>query len=238
MHSHGGIEIVFHPSGRGVTNCADGRSLEFGPGDVIVYPPGVAHDQRMIEQGIDNCLQVSMREASEFPVLDKAFRLEMIRSQTALSALSDISCWADSEPPVSKDLRAAAILLTLLQENLESKRAGRLSSGLRLALDARAIAVSELSDPPSSVEIARRLGLSQDHLRHLIRHHFGKGLKELSLEARMARAMNLLSNSPMTLKEIAAETGFAHERALCAAFKMRLGHSPGQFRLRSSAPPA
>ena len=232
MHSHGGIEIVFHPSGKGVTACADGSRIEFAPGETIVYPPGMQHDQKMFERGVDNCIQIGIRDASAFQTMDKTLHLRFIRSQTALAELSDISVWTDDSPRAAKDLRAAALLLTLLNEaaRMDLKKP---DPGLAMASEARAMAVSELNRPPSATEIARRIGISPDHLRHLMQLHFGRGLKEISLEARIARAMNLLDNSPMTLKEIAGEIGFANERALCAAFKLRTGSSPGQFRCRA-----
>jgi AraC-like DNA-binding protein len=42
--------------------------------------------------------------------------------------------------------------------------------------------------------------------------------------------MELLANSSMSLKEIAAETGFYNEQAFCAAFKARAGMTPGRYR--------
>ncbi len=235
FHAHGGVEIVFHPFGEGLTCCADGSMLEFGPGDVILYPPGLQHDQRMDADGADNCLQIGIRDASSFPEFSKPLRLQIVRSQTALGELSELSSWADDSPRAAKDLRAAALLLTLLHE---AARSGleKPEPGLTLASEARSIASTELSPSPSIGQIAKRLGVSPDHLRHLVLRHFGKGLKEIALEARISRAMSLLDNSPMTLKEIAGETGFANERALCAAFKLRTGSSPGQFRSKSRNP--
>jgi AraC-like DNA-binding protein len=228
VHAHAGVEIVFHFSGHGVTRCVDGSSFAFAPGDAIVYPPGMAHDQSMHSDGVDHCLQVSMPSTP----FTKTFKLEGIRSQTALAELNDLSCWFDEAPQEAKDLRAAATLLTLLHENTRSDSGERDPSFVQAAA-ARGIAMAETSRPPSSAEIARRLGVSADYLRHLMAKHFGKGLKEISLEARLSRAMSLLANSPMGLKEIAGETGFANARALCAAFKSRTGSTPGGFRKRT-----
>lgn len=229
FHAHGGVEIVFHPYGEGSTACSDGVKLDFAPGDAIVYPPGVQHDQTTRCEGADNCLQIGVRDAAAFPGLGKALRVRSLHSRTALAELAELSSWSDESPRAAKDLRAAALLLTLLHEAARQSL-GEPEPGLSMASEARAIAASELAEPPSAAQIARRVGLSPDHLRHLVLKHFGKGLKEISLEARTSRAMSLLDNSPMTLKEIAAETGFANERALCAAFKLRTGSTPGQFR--------
>ena len=232
MHSHGGVEVVFHPVGNGLTACSDGSEIEFGPGETIIYPPGLQHDQRMLSEGVDNCIQIGIRELPAFPGLGKPLHLRIVRSQAAISELSDLSVWADDSPKAAKDLRAAALLLTLLNEGARLDL-GTPEPGLSIASEARYIAISETKMPPSASEIAQRLELSPDHLRPLMLKHFGKGLKELSLEARVTRAISLLANSPMTLKEIASETGFANERALCCAFKLRTGSSPGHFR-RSS----
>jgi AraC-like DNA-binding protein len=233
MHSHAAVEIVFHFSGSGATNCSDGGRLDFAPGDVIVYPPGLAHDQRMDGAGMDHCLQVEPLEPYLKRRMGAPFKLSGLRSQTALSELTDLESWFDEEPKEARDLRASALLATLLHER-DALTSGRRDQVPAAAMEARRIAMSELASPPSGTEIAGRLGVSPDYLRHLALKHFGRGLKEISLEARTARAMKLLANSPMRLKEIAAETGFANAKALCSAFKARLGTSPGQFRARSS----
>ena len=231
-HSHQGVEIVFHPSGSGVSRCADGSLIDFNPGDTIVYPPGVMHDQPMRDAGADNCIQIKIVEPSFFPAFTRQFKLPFIRSQAAFSELGELAAWNDSSPQAAKNLRASALLLTLLDE-ASSISPELPAPGFHAASRARDMAVSELRKPPCVAEIANAVGLSADHLRHLVAKHFGKGLKEMSLEARMRRAMNLLANSPMTLKDIADECGFANPRAFCAAFKSRTGSSPGSYRMKT-----
>jgi len=230
MHAHRGVEIVFHPSGKGVSKTSDGAKLEFGPGDAVVYAPGMGHDQTMESDGIDNCIQVSFEEPELFEAMKSSFVLKDIRSQSLLMELSDLSHWREDDSAAARDHRACALLLSLIHESKKSLEHRPDQAGA-IALEARRIVYTEIRNPPSVSEIAKIVGVSGDYLRHVFKRHFGKGLKEFSLEIRIERAKDLLANSPMGLKEVSAECGFANERALCAAFKGRTGATPGEYRV-------
>ncbi len=229
MHAHKGVEIVFHPTGKGTTRMDDGRTFEFAPGDTVVYAPGVAHDQTMESSGIDNCIQISFDSPELLEAMKSSFILKDMRSQSLLMELADLAHWREDESPMARDFRAAALLHSLLHESSKALD-GRPNQVSAIALEARRIVYSEIQRPPSVAEIAKIVGVSGDYLRHVFKSHFGKGIKEFSLEARMERAKDLLANSPMGLKEVSAECGFANERALCAAFKIRTGSTPGDYR--------
>lgn len=231
MHAHQGVEIVFHPSGSGVTRLGDGQELHFVPGDVVIYAAEKSHDQWMTTAGVDKCVQMKVFDPDIQHRLSAVILIKGVKTPSILRDLEDLVCWQEISSPLAKDFRAAALLHELLgewesgQRQLETPEAG-----LELVSKARRIAISELSTPPSGAKIANRLGVSHDYLRHLFKKRYGKGLKEFSLAARLERARSLLAASPMPLKEIARECGFANERAFSSAFRAKVGCTPGECR--------
>src|SRR4051812_11735725 len=57
LHAHDGFELVLHVSGRGLTRSARGDALPFAAGQVVLYPPGLAHDQVAYGDGEEWCVQ-------------------------------------------------------------------------------------------------------------------------------------------------------------------------------------
>jgi len=237
MHAHQEVEIVFHPSGRGVTRFGNGKELHFGPGDVVILAAGEFHDQWMETMGVDKCILMKVFDQGIREKLAEGILIKGVKTPSILRDLDDWVCWQEISSPLAKDFRAAALLHELLGEWESGQRQlEKPEAGLEIVLKARRIAASELTAPPSGKMIAKRLGVSHDYLRHLFKKRCGKGLKEFSLEARVERARSLLAASPMPLKEIARDCGFANERAFSSAFKAKAGCTPGEYRIVTRRP--
>ena len=82
-------------------------------------------------------------------------------------------------------------------------------------------------------EIARDLNVSYSSFRHTFQQHTGASPHQYLLELRQVRARNLLSQTMLSVKEIAQQAGFGDERYFCRFFKMKTGLTPGQWRSRS-----
>jgi LacI family transcriptional regulator len=59
---------------------------------------------------------------------------------------------------------------------------------------------------------------------------FGRTPKAEILRAQLDRVKQLLSETDLPLKQIAAKTGFQHHEYMSASFKERTGQTPGQYR--------
>jgi transcriptional regulator GlxA family with amidase domain len=78
--------------------------------------------------------------------------------------------------------------------------------------------------------VARACNLSKCHLVRLLQKHTGMGFVRHMKQRRIALARSLLSNSALSIKEIAARCGYDHVRQLERDSKELLGQSPTQFR--------
>ena len=82
----------------------------------------------------------------------------------------------------------------------------------------------------SAEDLAASVNLSASRLRCLFRTETGVPLASYVRRVRLERAERLLAGSFMTVKQIAAATGFADEGQLLRAFKKAYGVPPGRYR--------
>lgn len=74
--------------------------------------------------------------------------------------------------------------------------------------------------------IAAQCGYSADHLRILFLREFSMAPHEYLNQRRVAKAMDLIAASHLSVKQIADQLGFQHVSALSAMFRKRTGRSP------------
>jgi AraC family transcriptional regulator len=83
---------------------------------------------------------------------------------------------------------------------------------------------------PTVGELAMLCGVSERHLLRLFRQRRGVSLIEFIRQARLEKAVELLSTSDLPLKEIAFRLGFGGHASFSTAFGRETGVSPAAFR--------
>jgi AraC-like DNA-binding protein len=87
-------------------------------------------------------------------------------------------------------------------------------------------------------KICAKCDYSEDHLRVLFKEEFKMSPGEYRREKRMSKVMEYISGTRMSLKEIAATTGFEHPSHLSMAFKKSFNSTPSEavrkYRYRNS----
>lgn len=81
--------------------------------------------------------------------------------------------------------------------------------------------------------LAQELGVSYSWFRHTFTVHTGLSPHQYLLELRLVHARNLLSESQLSIKEIAQQTGFEDELYFSRLFRQRLHLTPSQWRSRN-----
>ncbi len=81
-------------------------------------------------------------------------------------------------------------------------------------------------------DVRREFRFSPSYGCRLFRGYFGKTFREKLRETRIAGAAQLITETIMYMKEIAAECGFRSSKRLCEAFVRIHGISPVEFRKR------
>lgn len=91
---------------------------------------------------------------------------------------------------------------------------------------------SNLDLPNPLTALSRAENLSNDCFSRIFRNTFDCSPQEHLRHARLQRARALLETTPLTLAEIACESGFADQSHLTRLFKGRFGEPPGAWRSR------
>lgn len=84
--------------------------------------------------------------------------------------------------------------------------------------------------------LAQELGVSYSWFRHTFTGHTGLSPHQYLLELRLVRARSLLSETELSIKEIALQTGFEDELYFSRLFRQKLNLTPSQWRDRSRRP--
>jgi transcriptional regulator GlxA family with amidase domain len=79
-------------------------------------------------------------------------------------------------------------------------------------------------------ELANECNLSPSHLQHLFKQSTGFGLGEVLTEQRMQFAIDFLTHSSMSIKEIASTVGYEHTSSFTRAFERRFRKTPSSYR--------
>jgi len=224
-HTHHDTELVFHPSGRGSSGLADGSRVGFGPGAVLIYPPGHAHDQTLETPGTDLCLLITLPEGAPGCAGVLVSELADLQLRHAFEELSTAIRPEDPWRQAALDHRAASLLCGLVAQPVES--------GDHVALACACIA-RDYASIGSVGDVAKAIGISEPRLRHVFTARLGVGPGRWLTSVRCDRARDLLSRSRMPLADIAGACGFRSAKHLSDAFRRATGCAPMRWRRRHS----
>jgi transcriptional regulator GlxA family with amidase domain len=85
-------------------------------------------------------------------------------------------------------------------------------------------------------ELAAQVGLSPQYASRLFKRCTGVSLKEFMTQARLERAMHLLSETTMNVSQVAEALGYDSVYLFSKQFKQKFGDPPSRF-LMSAPPP-
>lgn len=234
MHSHHYYELVYHLSGAGSTFLDIGEEHAFNRDTVVIYRPGVAHNQVMTKEGEDVCLHFSVDEKySDFEleaclVLSRLGDSYLQNEILHLAGGGDVSILKQSKRH-SINCRLSALINDIFEVVKERsvENDSTTVARVKLAYDY----INENFRNLKSVEwIAQDVGLSYDYLRHQFKQIYGISLIQHLVNSKINYAKQLLLYTPLLQKQIAEECGFSNIRYFNTAFKKATHQAPGQFR--------
>jgi AraC-like DNA-binding protein/mannose-6-phosphate isomerase-like protein (cupin superfamily) len=220
-HRHAFHEMILVFDGRMQVEGA-GRRVDAGPGDVLLYPAGVTHEecsdpQRPVETYF---VAFASRDVSDG---------EVVKAHDGLGRMRQIVRWLhDERHETSQGARAErACLLRLLLAEFER---GKGPEPLPIVALARRYAREHISEPLSLDRLARAVGLSKFHFLRLYRAATGHTPMRDVRAMRAHYARELIVGTHLPLKEIAPKAGLGDEYALSRVFRRQFGGTPGQYR--------
>jgi len=231
VHAHAAFEIVYHPKGRGITRLNRQTNVPFREGSIVIYAPHEPHDQVMDEEGNDFCIQVATPGNVRLP--KGCLYIPHVENR---AVREDIHLLSHGYPRLSAteqaifNFRATALLLDLIQSACTRRSQDDADPAEQHVLKAEQFIRENFPSIKSLGEVARHVGVSQDHLRHVFKTLRAKTLIRHLAEVRIERAMTLLRHSRLPLKQIAAMCGFKDEYYFSAVFRRFTQTPPGVHR--------
>jgi AraC-like DNA-binding protein len=230
-HRHDTAELVLYHEADGHIVTTAGR-LAFGPGSVAYCPPGIDHAVHLTDHVHDACSVVHFCWLAEPPQWLEAPWTTRPNSDRWLAGEF---AWLASRPWPDNDglrLEAACRLAALL---------AHVRNGAPLMVPEQALVISDMVRAIQDVirrdlravsvsGLARKHGLSPDHLSRLFRVQLGYTVRDAIALARVEEAKVQLSATDDPLVKICERIGYSTAQRFCAMFRRVTGMTPGAFR--------
>lgn len=84
---------------------------------------------------------------------------------------------------------------------------------------------------PTAAQLAEVCGMNPSSFRQRFKNKTGKSLHTYIEEVRLNRAKAFLTDSQLSMKEIAYELGFTHQATFSSSFRRAIGMTPSDYRL-------
>jgi len=222
-----GVEIV--TAGNAVFE-QDGRSYTVVPGDVYLLRMGARHRYAVGPAGFLCKRHVTMQGS----LLDALLRqsglitLDHIRPRDphALLGMFRQSRRLLAHKPPNLIEESSVLAFRILSE-LAASLGPRMPSTVQRGLD---FIERNLAVPVSTADICAAAGMSATHFHRLFKRHLGVAPMQYLITQRMNWAKHLLSNTALSVKEIAATVGYDDPLYFSAQFRKHEAVSPRGFR--------
>ena len=212
----------------------DGRRHRLTPGSVFQRFPSTSHTVRMhsascrcfvaVPCQVFELLELTGMASRQRPVIHVGRDAALVRRFAALAERLR-ACPQSDLPDVLEEM--VSFIFGLHRQ--ARKRLGSAAEDDPLSQAAQWLAEA-LDAPPSLPEVARRAGLSYSTFRKQFAAHYGVPPVVYRVRRRVERAMALLHQPELPLKEIAVRLGYSDVFAFSAQFRRVSGQSPSAFR--------
>jgi AraC family transcriptional regulator len=230
MHCHANSYLTLVLSGTYIERHSH-RELEWCAGALHLLPAGERHD-------------------NQFPAAARLLRVKI--EPAAIQRLGQEHACCLAEPreitgPLSKwlanrmirefmaqddiaPLAMEGVLLEMLAESARSCDEMRASYGPNWLRLVRESLEDSYLQAPRLADLAAIAGVHPVHVSREFHRHYGMTIGEYIRKRRIEHASELLSNSELSLAEIASACGFSDQSHFCALFRKHSGLTPAKFR--------
>jgi AraC-like DNA-binding protein len=229
-------QFVYISAGRGVLETARNR-WRITAGQAFVLFPGAWHRYRPDPRigwrehwiGCDGPVVRSLVRNGFFSPRRPVLRVR--EEDLLLGAFSSVIDAVRAGRPALQQVASGAALyiMSLLYSAQQPGQEGRrnVTGAIHEAMHDMADATQPAPPLPA---LAHRLGVSYTWFRRMFAHHTGLSPHQYRLQIKLGRARTLLSETPLTVKEVAFRCGFESEHYFSRLFKRKAGLAPGEWR--------
>jgi len=230
-------QFVYISAGQGVLETARSR-WRITPGQAFILFPRVWHRYRPD-------LRIGWNEhwvGCDGPVVRGLVRngffsprrpvLRVRAEDLLLAAFSSVIDAVRAGRPALQQVASGAALyiMSLLYSALQPGQEGSRNVARAIHEAMLRMADDTAQPAPALPALAHRLGVSYTWFRRMFAHHTGLSPHQYRIQIKLGRARTLLSETPLTVKEVAFRCGFESEHYFSRLFKRKTGVAPGEWR--------
>jgi AraC-like DNA-binding protein/mannose-6-phosphate isomerase-like protein (cupin superfamily) len=196
----------------------DGKNFTVRPGDVIFIPEGAAYN---VEYSVSESIVVTMNGSS---YTDSEHLTFENHAAIGLMFQSLLDAWGENRSVNQAKSMIYSILDKMAHDKNPSVASGAFSKCLRYVDE-------HFCDPDLDVDKMRAVSfMSPSSLQRAFVQHFGISPNKYLVKLRMHKALELLTEDRLTVREIALACGFADEKYFSRVFKERYGCPPSHLK--------
>ena len=226
--------LVYTVAGNGYFASADEALCETNAGDLVLVRPRTHHDYGTPRGGRWELLWTHFTPRGEWSdlfdwpeVLPGVGRLT--GGQDMRPLMERLNAVATGPDPLRDRLAMNALEAVLLASDRLNPRRGHRQTDPRVRRVLEHIS-AKLHEPLTVEALAAAAGMSASRLSHLLRAELGMSVMQYVEMRRVERASQLLRMTPLSIKQVAEEVGFASPFYFSLRFKKAIGRSPTAYR--------
>lgn len=231
-------QLVYIVRGEGTLEC-NGKRYRLSAGRMFLIFPGQWHTYRPNRKTGWSAYWIGFRgHVVDQRVRDGFFSAQSPVFSVGISPLTvevyrrAMSAAEEEDVNYQQMLAGAVALLMGIALNRGSWASAADNEARDKIARARIIMRDNLSDNISAQEVARQLHVSYSWFRSAFKRMTGMAPAQYMIELKLYRAMEMLSDRKMTIKEIAYALDFNSSRYFSSFFRKRTGYSPVEYRNR------
>lgn len=249
FHMHDNLELTLITEGR-MLYIVDGNFVEARPGDVVFFGSYIPHAWIPDRSAPVNVIEITFKAdfTERFKIQGSPIASRLAAGNLKFLRFPAVSEQEKDTDPAIRVRRIAAelqnrlfgyqfsaalelnlLLLTLLRRmgSLPEKSEPGQSQVIR---SAREYIAAHLSENPGLSEIAASVYVTPHHLSYLFKKQVGIGIADYMNRQKILRTAELLSESELSILDIALRSGFTSKSNFYRVFKEYYGITPQQMR--------
>ena len=237
-HWHEHIEFVYVTRGDGVF-IINGKRYPVSPGDLIIANPNTLH-ALLSESGIDyHCMLIRPDFFSKDDIDIPSFKSLIKADKTVGEIFSELKAEYVSDLTAADIMKKAIVyrLVAYLARNYSKPTLSKEDIERRTAALSRIRKVEDFvsknyKSKISTADLAKIFYVSENHFCRLFKKTVGISAIEYINEYRIGKSELLLSQTDLSITEIAAEVGFENANYFARVFNKIRKESPSEYRKR------
>ncbi len=252
-HKHNYVEIIYICKGS-ITHCIDGRELVLRQGDLLLLNQHVKHSVKKAGQGDIGINFIALPEFFDIPLemlsernviadfLSSIFRskeatpyylLFQLEHHKQIENLIENMILSITDENGTEDILnqySMGMIFLYLMNHLESLTESSSQSYKDIVVQATLKYIGSYYKEASLSKVAADLHMSVSNLSKIIKSQTGFTFQDHLMRKRFQKAVLFLSETDMSVEEIAGAVGYENYSFFFRQFKARYGMTPKQYR--------